>query len=81
MSVDTGIYRRVQRDGKWVNLLLEDHTEKELLGMWHMELECGSAAQQIVNWMYPVMAALKMSEMHRIDLQKRLAHMKSVSDK
>ena len=76
MSVSTGIHRRVYRDGKYENVLLEDHTKDELLGMWRMELECGSEAQKVVDWMFPLIEALKSSEAYRKELQDAITKTK-----
>jgi len=69
MSINTGIYRRILRDDRWEDVLLEDHTENELKGLFYTELETGSEAPNITKWVMPLIEALRASEAYRSELQ------------
>jgi len=73
MSVNTGIYRRVERNNKVETVLLEDHTAEELSDLLHYLIEHEDATgEDLVKWIMPIIEALKNSEAYRLELQQSI---------
>ncbi len=73
MSINTGIYRKVERNGKVENVLIEDHTAEELGDFLHYLIEHDDATgDDLAKWIMPIIEALKNSEAYRLELQQSI---------
>jgi len=77
MSVNTGIFLRLKREGKMANVLIEDHTEEELADLidrfMHKDDMTGA---DIAQWVFPICKALKISEDYRAEIQQSILDFK-----
>ena len=80
MSVNTGIYLRLKREGKMANVLIEDHTEAELADLIDRFMSKDDmTGENIAQWIFPICQALKASEAYRHEIQQSVLDFKKGS--